>query len=393
MSSDHVSMSRNRIVGRPRRWLTGLVALGLVVVGCSSSSDGPRDVSADEPAARAIEPVVGCEEGATDIAEIEPGEPPARCETGVPAAAPLDESVAVTIGVSSTSFEQYSVIATALAEGEFERENLDVEVRTAPAADLLSLMTSGDVDVQLTTLGAGQLNAIAQGFDIRWVAGSVRQSEDAQVGYWIRDGLDVCDLAGATIGNPGPLGTGSDVALYQALQDCGVSLRDVRSEVIPFDQVYTALQNGAIDVGGLSDPYWLQAEDDPDLEFLVGTRGEGYPVAGLFFGPRLVDDERDAGAAFVRAYVRTINTYFRDDYKADPEFVEQLSDELDVPADALAAVPSLAFDYELRRGIPDLIQDVVRDATPQAFDDRLPESSVYDLGFLEVVLGHDYGDR
>ncbi len=84
-------------------------------------------------------------------------------------------------------------------------------------------------------------------------------------------------------------------------------------------------------------------------------------------GPNLPQRDPDAGVTFLRSYIRTVNTSFRGDYKADGAFVAEpakLLKVLKVDAGTLTAVPSLRMrrDQEMREGTADRLQRAYRDA-------------------------------
>src|SRR5262249_52983027 len=82
----------------------------------------------------------------------------------------------------------------------------------------------------------------------------------------------------------------------------------------------TAMKNKVIAGAWMLDPVWVQMANDPDFIFLKGQE-VGEPLGGATFGPTMLKQNRAAGEAFVRAYARTISTYFNGDYKADPAFL------------------------------------------------------------------------
>jgi NitT/TauT family transport system ATP-binding protein len=58
----------------------------------------------------------------------------------------------------------------------------------------------------------------------------------------------------------------------------------------------------------------------------------------------LLTDDVDAGVALMRAYIRTLNTYFASDYKQDASFVTYLAELLKAEEPILRSTPSLVMD-------------------------------------------------
>ena len=79
-----------------------------------------------------------------------------------------------------------------------------------------------------------------------------------------------------------------------------------------------------MDSAWLLDPVWRKVDGDKRYAFL-GGQPVGEPLGGLLFGPNLLSDDVDAGVALLRAYIRTVNTYFPGDYKKNAPFVSQLA--------------------------------------------------------------------
>ena len=86
----------------------------------------------------------------------------------------------------------------------------------------------------------------------------------------------------------------------------------------------TGLQNGGVDSAWLLDPIWRKVDGDKRFAFL-GGQPQGEPLGGMLFGPNLLTKDPDASVALLRAYIRTVNTYFPGDNKKDPAFVAELA--------------------------------------------------------------------
>lgn len=148
----------------------------------------------------------------------------------------------------------------------------------------------------------------------------------------------------------------------------------------------TALTGGGVDSAWLLDPVWRRVDGDGKYAFL-GGQPRGEPLGGALYGPRLLQRDPDAGVAFLRAYLRTVNTYFTGDYKADRSFVAEPAKLLDVDAKILTSVPSLRMDWEIRKGTTDRLQKAYRDAgvTKGA---PLPENRLVDRTLYAEAVGH-----
>jgi len=105
------------------------------------------------------------------------------------------------------------------------------------------------------------------------------------------------------------------------------------------------------------------------------------------FGPNLLKDDPDAGVALLRAYIRTVNTYFAGDYKKDPAFVKELASLLKIDRSVLESTPSLRMDWEIRSGSTDRLQAAYK-AAGVSEGDPLPEARAVDRKLYEEAVGH-----
>lgn len=107
------------------------------------------------------------------------------------------------------------------------------------------------------------------------------------------------------------IGKGSVIAypMDTSLKKHGGGLDKISFQQLGSADVLTALQNGGVDSAWLLDPIWRKVDGDKKYAFL-GGQPVGEPLGGLLFGPTLLNKDPDAGVAFLRAYIRTVNTYF-----------------------------------------------------------------------------------
>jgi NitT/TauT family transport system substrate-binding protein len=362
---------------------------GLVLAGCGGSDEADSDFT--PASAGPVEAVAGCENGWTDPADLAPDREPARCETDAPAPRPLPERASIVVTAATPNAEFIAPIRWAIENGEFDKENLDVQLRQVPSADGLSLLAQGDSDALVGSPDAAFYNAVSGGFGLRWVMGNFSPPEEGGSGLWARDvagrPATVEDLRGKTLASV--LGTGSPIMypLQAAFEEADMSISDVSFQTLPAADVVTSLLNGGLDAAWVLDPLWLQLEEKPGLSLLSGPV-LGEPIGGVLFGPNLLGDRRDAGEAFTRAVVRTINTSFAGDYKSDPTFVEELAGVIELPVEQLEQTPSLVMDWEIRSGTEQRVQEALINVGTLSYAEPLPEAEVVDRSFYEQAVGH-----
>ncbi|MEU1518938.1 ABC transporter substrate-binding protein [Streptomyces sp. NPDC005811] len=370
--------------------LAAVLGALLTSAGCSSAPPGGGPTAA--PGTRTVSPVAGCGTASwTDPSDLSADRAPARCEPGAPAPVPLAERRKLTIATGTLSAEYVAPLEVALDKGEFAREGLDVELKVLPTPDALPLLAKGDIDALWAAPEAAVMNGVRGGFDIRWVAGNFSPDPASKSGLWARldDSGTAADvsLSGRSLGTM--IGKGSVIAypMEKALRSHGGDLAKIRYQQLGSADVLTALRNGGVDSAWLLDPVWRTVDGDPSYAFL-GGQPQGEPLGGFLYGPSLLTEDTDAGVALLRAYIRTVNTYFAADYKKDAEFVSYLAALLRTDPKILASTPSLRMDWEIRAGTTDRLQSAYR-AQGVTSDTPLPESQTVDRLLYEEAVGHD----
>lgn len=384
------------------RALVGALALtasiGLVAGACGSSEPStggapPGSTVTSPPGSTAAPaaPMAGCEHGWTDPADLSPTRAVARCEPGAPAPAPLAQETELLVAITTTSAEYVAPMLWAIDTGEFERENLKVELQVIPPPEALNLLAQGEVQAWLSSADAAFHNAIDQGYELRWVAGNFSEPASSKSGLWIR-GDDASEAAveqleGQPVATVSGIGSVITYPIDTVLTDHGLSISDVDFKTFSAPDVISALENDAVAGAWLLTPAWQQVDGRDGFQF-VGGQPPGEPLGGIAFGDDLLTDRPEVGEAFLRAYIRTINTYFDGDYKSDPSFVAEISERTGVPVDSLEATTELVFDWEIREGTSARMQEVWHQTGALKYEGVVPEHDVVDRGVYAAVVGH-----
>ncbi|MEV5612211.1 ABC transporter substrate-binding protein [Streptomyces sp. NPDC052225] len=376
---------------RTRNVGTTLLVSGALLIGASACAENGASSGSSAAKPRTITAVEGCGKGSwTDPSDLSPDRKPARCAAGAPAPVELARTRKLTIATGTLSAEYVAPLEMAVEKGEFKKEGLDITLKVLPTPDALPLLAKGDIDAQWAAPEAAVMNGILGGFDIKWVAGNFSPDPKSKSGLWVRlkDGQSAAqvEMAGRKMGTM--IGKGSVISypMNTALKKHGGGLDKIQFQQLGSADVLTALQNGGVDSAWLLDPVWRKVDGDRRYAFL-GGQPQGEPLGGLLFGPKLLKDDPDAGVALLRAYIRTVNTYFPGDYKKDPALVTELAGLLKTDKDVLESTPSLRMDWEIRGGTTDRLQAAYK-AAGVADGDPLPESRTVDRKLYEEAVGH-----
>jgi NitT/TauT family transport system substrate-binding protein len=367
-----------------------LVALVAVAAACGSSKKADDNARSGNAVQKGAASVAGCGKGWTDPADLSSTRAPARCDANTPAAKPLATKTHVVVTSSTWSAEFTSAVVYAKAKGEFDKENLDVELKVVPPADQIQLLGTGQTDAAYTAPDAAFVNSTTTGFDLRWVAGNFSAPAASKTGFWMKtDGghADVASLKGKTIASAVGTGSVTSYPIAKVLHAAGLKLTDVQFQQLPAVDVLTAIKNGAVPAAWVLDPFWTQLQNQPGYTFVAG-QPLGEPLGGLMFGPNLLEKHPEVGQAFVRAYERTINTYFTGDYKANTAFVTELATDLNLKPAQLQATPSQVWDWEIRKDTIVRLQNAYIEGNALKVTAPLPESKLVDRSFTDAAVGH-----
>lgn len=385
-------MSRTRV----------LAAVFGITITLSTAACGSDKPPATRDLGSAV-PVAGCgADSYVDPADLSPTRKIARCEPNTPAAQPLKEPVTIRMTSASRS-SSLAPIFVGMQLGEFEKENLRIEFSVLPFADAMPQLAAGRVDISYGGTEAGLFNAVNQGLDIKWILGNFVEPKAAdlsqpQTGLWARRDIftdpskpSIAELKGKTLGST--VGAASAIAypMDKSLRKAGISLHDMQIKQLPAADLMTALSNRAIDTAWLLDPYWLTAAASPDKYVLVGGQAPGEPLGGFYAGKSLLKDRPDVAQAFVRAYIRTVNTYLQGDYTKNEKVLGALTAGTQQSAETLTRSPALTFDWEIRKGTGEEEQKVFIAFKTVKYTEVLPEDRYVDRSFYARAVGHTGG--
>jgi len=369
------SLGKNQ---RQRRRLVAVLLAGAMALAACGDDDDTATVGDD--------PEVTQPTASTASDETESEAPSASSGEGIDLE-PLASSTAVTVGMP-VDLELFAPVILADSFGEYEDANLDVEFVSAPQSDLITMLGTGQVDVVLGSFQPAVYNAIHSGLEVRAVAPLMHSPGENKEGLWVpadmAEGLPE-SLDGATIASITGLGSNIMIPIGKYLEDNGMSITDVELERIAGADTITALEQGVVDAAWLGAPYFLEAEERGLGEWVFGYE-PGMQGTAIFFGERLLNDEREVGEQFVAATARTVRDHLQGDYKSDPEVVEALTTALGVDEETLTRTAPLEFhpNMYMPTEAPELQQRYTLEYPDLLlYSEPLPEDQLFDLGLLE----------
>ncbi|HZU07978.1 MAG TPA: ABC transporter substrate-binding protein [Chloroflexota bacterium] len=319
-----------------------VVVLGTALVGCGPTPSPPRAAEGAGPPPAVSAPA--------------PSPPP-------PAAEPEVVRVGTVRSINAAPF------IVAMGRGYYQEEGILLEpAEFRSAADIVSALGTGQLDVSIGTISAGTFNAWQRGVKLIVAAptslypaeglmpqnvvvrkelvdsGAVRSAADfrgRKVALNVRGGIN-------------------ELVVMRVLARRGLTLDDVDVQTMPFPDMIPALANGSIDVLTASDPYGTMA-----ILQGVGVRleedqrsvGQLQPTHFLF-SERFTTARAEAAVRFLIATMRGARE-LQGNWLADPTLAQIMEDELGFKREVLAQaiLPTYPPDLITRPEDVELFQD------------------------------------
>lgn len=305
---------------------------------------------------------------------------------------PLAKHTIVKFGVTAKN-ETLAALVLADSLGELAKENIELKYFVQRPSDALVLLSTGRLDVIGDQLGANFMNAVASGVNVKMVAPTWLPTPDSKFGFWVSRAwlngrtYSPALLKGVTVASPAGPGSVVDYGVAKELVKANLTIKDVNRRSLGIADLLPALENGAIQVALLFDGVW-QKGDPAKVQFAWGFPSD--IVGGFFYGPTLLDEQRDVGAAVMRAMVRTVKTYLQGDYRNNPKVAPALASAMGISVERLQSSGGLKFNPEMP--IPDYAAATLQKLYFEmpnvlTYKEPLPDNRVIDRSFAESSNG------
>jgi NitT/TauT family transport system substrate-binding protein len=379
-------------VYRSAALLVALVAVAGACTGDGEHIDARTDATTEDGTALGpspAEPEVGngCgEQAMTDPRDLDAARAVARCGPEAPAPQPLPDAEPIRVAVSVPRNERLAPVLLADEMGEFAVEGLDVELVDLEALAAAEALETRDVDVAVGALDAPLFDAVARGLEAGIVLGGAlaRAPYDPatpQPGLWVRrdliTGPSWANLERRRIALPGGVDSAATLPTGRALGQNGLVANQVAIVDDEGDRAARRLLDREVAGAWLEGTAWLPVARDDRFE-LATTLPASESLDATVMAGRLLERDREVGEAYVRAVIRTINTYLSGDYRSDGEVVATLADAIGIEEDELSATPPWLFDWELRSGTTDRVQEALIEVGAVSYSDPLPSGQLID---------------
>ena len=232
---------------------------------------------------------------------------------------PPQEPELVRIEMAAGHYISSTVMRIGIDEGYFADEGVDVRLKPASqtGSTALPILDQGRIDVARMTNMVALVNAIDQGARVRVVvgAGEFERGKCSLSALVARKGLYADDepitpasLKGRKVDYKEVSFEGYFLDTY--LRSGGLTLEDVEQSWIPQPARMEAMNRGGIDYTVISEPWPTRmVEAGHRLVTPVGEVLDRFQYTMLAFGPRLLDEEPEAGRRFVAGYLRSVQQF------------------------------------------------------------------------------------
>jgi NitT/TauT family transport system substrate-binding protein len=406
------------------KWAFLAPFIGLMLIATACGDDGETASTTTTGAAvtptatvpvttgtAAVATVAGCEKrGYSDPSNLSDNRLVARCDVGAPAPKPLAKKADGTnekiVLASNFKLEFNSPIGLGMSLGEFAKENLDIEYQVLSFANAVPQMATGQIDVAVGGIETALFGAGNQNLPVRWALGNYFPPKASnysvpQTGLWCRREIFTTPATPnlkelETKKWATSVGRGSSAMYYSVAEILKkvptFNYKAVEVQAIPSNDILPAIRSKNVDCGILLDPIWVAVKDDATF-VQVATQTPGEPLGLMAYGKRLLQDRKDLGDAFARAYIRTVNTYYQGDYHKDAKVmaeIQKFTGQTDAVFKPLAELDSLTMDWEIRKDTTTRVQQLFIDVGVKemaGITTPVPEDKLVDRSFYERAVG------
>jgi NitT/TauT family transport system substrate-binding protein len=218
---------------------------------------------------------------------------------------PLDKvKVALARSVSN------GAMLIAIEKGYFKEAGIDVEMQDIDtAADALSLVAQGQLQIVGAGVSAGYFNAVDRGLPVTITISRVAfpAGHNLMIRPDLKDEIkSMKDMKGRNIASNGP-GSISTYEIGKMLEPHGLTLNDVNIKIFPFPQYAVAFANKAVDAG-LVIPPWTVAYEKQGIALPFGDADKLVPgpvtISVNYANTDWLAKNTDVANRFYLAYLR-----------------------------------------------------------------------------------------
>ncbi len=366
------STSTGRFTNRRKFLAAGAATLAGALAGCSSGGDSGGGDSGDSSS------------GGTETS--------GPTTTSNPANGSM-ESVRMSFVPASAT----APIWVAREQGYFEERGIELELATSIAASRVTTqLATGQLDISIGAVGASTFNAISDDIPISLVADEASSTPGLPVGnrYYIRSDLHEDGMSLADVETPVTiaLNTTASVSEYMLARSIAVndnlSWDNINVETMPFPQMISAIDSGAIDIAQIIDPLGPLMEERTDAEFIEYSNqsAPNVQIAGITIGGPFENQRRGVARRWLEAYIEGIRTYYDLGGLASDDVAPLVAEALDNPESSIRTAVPYFHNKNGRLWTDDILAHQEFLACQGYIEETVPAEEIFATDLLEEAL-------
>jgi NitT/TauT family transport system substrate-binding protein len=245
-------------------------------------------------------------------------------------------------------FTDYAPFFVAEDKGYFDDFGLDVTLADkSGTAETIQLLATGQSEAGGSTWGSSFFNSIDLGATVAVVAQLAKIDPDPEAKspvplivskerYDAGEITSVADLAGGTVGIPGPGGFG-EYSVYLALTEGGLSIDDVELVNVPPPVAAEGLVNRSFDAAWTIEPFATGWANEGLTASISDDHARGVELGFLAFNNEWLEANTDAAILFTAAYLKASRELDGGGWE-DPEIQDIVSGWTGLETDFLAQI-------------------------------------------------------
>ncbi len=317
----------------------GAIALSsLMLIGCTGGGTPAATTAAPEPTTAGPDATTAAPEptGPEWLSKLTPE-------------GALKEPAKVIFSTASNAVLDITAPLWADELGILEKYGIELEVQNIATTAAVPLLATGQVDVVLGGLNVGLFNAIYGGSELQVVAPNNYQKSDSTIGFYTSNAvtggtLTTENMRGQTFASSQGTQGITMVQILATLEGLGLTLDDVTVTTMPQTDQVVALQTGAIALGTPSPAGTLALIEANEATWAARQIPEGWPVTVYMFGPSLLEDRPEVGAAFTAAMGELFRDYLTPGYSENPEVLAAIVAATGQTAEAVQGSDEFIFE-------------------------------------------------
>lgn len=292
----------------------------------------------------------------------------------------------------------FAPLFVGVEKGYFEEQGLQVELQSfTSGSTMISLLSTGDLDVGAGETGTALFNANHQDLDVIVVAGLASQPDGfGAVPLLVRADLynsgeitQPFDLSGRKVALNVERGM-AEYLLSEVLRQDSLTVDDVILVPMPFPDIPTAFSNAVIDAAMLPHPLAAKAIGSGDAVVLLdGDEIIDNPQNGVvYFGQSLLEKKnKEIGVRFMVAYLKAIRDLYGDGWLS-ADNIAAIHKYTGMPESTIENSVTYYFNPDglINRDSVERIQQYLVSRGYTEYSEIIQISNIIDLQYLEEAL-------